>query len=112
MLRPAPSDDEVHRLERALAALPCFRPIDQWWRSYHFRYRSAWDYLGPHEIEFSFLPAEARSSGRHDRPEDLLYDGPGKVAFGSLDTETRLITVRHCGPNFGETTPAGAFREP
>jgi hypothetical protein len=112
ILRPEPSADEVHRLERALLALPCFRPIDRWWRSYDFRFRSAWDYLQPHEIEFTFLPLEARIPGSDAPPEDVIYDGPGEVAFGRLDTATRMITVEHCGPNFGGMRPAHSFPEP
>jgi hypothetical protein len=34
------------------------------------------------------------------------------VAFGSLDTDTRLITVHACGPNFGASRLTTTFPEP
>jgi len=32
--------------------------------------------------------------------EQMLYSGPGQIAFGSFNRETGAVSIDHCGPNY------------
>jgi hypothetical protein len=101
-----PYETDIDRLEQALAGQPCPGNLDSWERRYRYRgHREAWvDDVDERTIQFDFYEAGVSGfvPGRKVVGvwEQMLYSGPGQIAFGSFNRETGAVSIDHCGPNY------------
>ncbi|MEA2998960.1 MAG: hypothetical protein QOK17_793 [Sphingomonadales bacterium] len=98
-----PNIDDVENIERLLDHVPCYSPLDKWFREYLFARRG--DHLDKKWIYFSFYQAgiygyragRARIKlGNTFKFDDRPYD----VASGRYEVATHRLILDYCGPNF------------
>lgn len=104
-----PSDAVVERIEAKLARDPCVGSIDRWHREYAFT-QAVNQPLDPNEI--AIWLTDTRLGGgalgrviRKTVEEWPVDDRPIKVVSGIYNIQQDLLTIEHCGPNFGPQQP-------
>lgn len=103
-----PSDRMLDEIEARLARGSCVGEVSRWWREYGFEWEEG--RLNTRTLHLALHESwpGTKNPGRtiYDSYTGfILSDAPGGSAFGTYDTVTKQISLRHCGDNHGPPHP-------